>query len=263
MIESVGQKIHALRKGRGWSRAQLCERAGISVRFLAQVETGEANLSLLRLLELASALGVSVVSLVAGLGPVRDEAEILASLPDLQRARALRAARPPEKIALVGLRGAGKSTVGAMMAQALGVHFIEVDALIEGRAGMHLTEIFEFHGPSRYRELEIQVLAEVLERQGGAVLATGGSVVTSPEAWALLRQGARTVWLRATPEEYLGRVEAQGDFRPMRGRVDALAELKEILQHRESLYARSEKIIETSGKGVGDVVRELVEWLRS
>ncbi|HND29757.1 MAG TPA: shikimate kinase, partial [Myxococcota bacterium] len=195
MIESVGRKIRALREARGWSRAELCGRAGISVRFLAEVETGEANLSLLRLLELATALGVSVVSLVAGLGPVRDEAEILASLSDDQRARALRAARPPEKVALVGLRGAGKSTVGSMAAQMLGLPFIELDALIEGKAGMHLTEIFEFHGPSRYRELEMRVLSTLLERPGGAVIASGGSVVTSSEAWSLLRGGTRTVWL--------------------------------------------------------------------
>ena len=262
MIESVGRKIRALREARGWSRAELCGRAGISVRFLAEVETGEANLSLLRLLELATALGVSVVSLVAGLGPVRDEAEILASLSDDQRARALRAARPPEKVALVGLRGAGKSTVGSMAAQMLGLPFIELDALIEGKAGMHLTEIFEFHGPSRYRELEMRVLSTLLERPGGAVIASGGSVVTSSDAWSLLRGGTRTVWLRATPEEHLVRVERQGDFRPMRGRVDALADLKEILQRREALYAQSEKTIETSEKSVAEVVEELLLWLR-
>ena len=262
MIESVGRKIRALREAQGWSRAELCGRAGISVRFLAEVETGEANLSLLRLLELATALGVSVVSLVAGLGPVRDEAEILASLPDNLRARALRAARPPEKVALVGLRGAGKSTVGSGLAQVLGVPFIELDALIEGKAGMHLTEIFEFHGPSRYRELELRVLSALLERPGGAVIATGGSVVTSPDAWSLLRGGARTVWLRATPEEHLGRVERQGDFRPMRGRVDALAELKEILRHRELLYAQAEKTIDSTEYSVTEVVEEIADWLR-
>ncbi|HNH45582.1 MAG TPA: shikimate kinase, partial [Myxococcota bacterium] len=154
------------------------------------------------------------------------------------------------------------STVGSMAAQMLGLPFIELDALIEGKAGMHLTEIFEFHGPSRYRELEMRVLSTLLERPGGAVIASGGSVVTSSEAWSLLRGGTRTVWLRATPEEHLVRVERQGDFRPMRGRVDALADLKEILQRREALYAQSEKTIETSEKSVAEVVEELLLWLR-
>ncbi|HND33080.1 MAG TPA: shikimate kinase, partial [Myxococcota bacterium] len=112
------------------------------------------------------------------------------------------------------------------------------------------------------RELEMRVLSTLLERPGGAVIASGGSVVTSSDAWSLLRGGTRTVWLRATPEEHLVRVERQGDFRPMRGRVDALADLKEILQRREALYAQSEKTIETSEKSVAEVVEELLLWLR-
>ena len=145
------------------------------------------------------------------------------------------------------------------MAARLGVPFVEVDAAVEERAGMRLGEIFEFHGALRYRELERQTLETVLSRPGGAVLATGGSVVTAPDSWALLRASTHTIWLRATPEIHLSRVEAQGDFRPMRGRADSLSELKELLKRREPLYAQCNRVVETVGRNLEEVVRELVE----
>lgn len=258
MLGLAGQRIRSLREQKAWTRADLCEKAGVSPRFLADLEKGDANVSLLRLSEIAEALSVSLVSLLAGSGPVRDEAEVLVTLSPSRRKKALLAASAPEKLALVGLRGAGKTTVGQLLAQRLGVPFVEVDAAVEERAGMHLGEIFEFHGAVRYRELERQALEAVLARPGGAVLATGGSVVTAAESWALLRASAYTIWLKTTPEIHLSRVEAQGDFRPMRGRADALSELKELLQRREPLYAQCGMVVETTGKMVEEVVKLLV-----
>lgn len=257
MLHLAGQRIRELREARGWTRAELCGRAGVSPRFLADLEKGDANVSLLRLAEIAQALGVSLVSLLAGSGPVRDEAEVLVTLAPSRRARALRSAFAAEKLALVGLRGAGKTTIGQALARRLAVPFVEVDAAVEERAGMRLGEIFEFHGALRYRELERQTLEAVLARPGGAVLATGGSVVTAPESWALLRNSTHTIWLRATPEVHLSRVEAQGDFRPMRGRADALSELKELLTRREPLYAQCNRAVDTVGRSVEEVVTEL------
>ena len=129
-------------------------------------------------------------------------------------------------------------------------------------AGVRLGEIFEDHGPARYRDLERQALEALLGARGGMVLATGGSVVTAPESWEFLRRGARTVWLQASPESHLGRVEAQGDFRPMRGREDALAELKGILAARAPLYAQAELHIDTEAMGPDAAAARIAGWLR-
>ncbi|MFZ5476257.1 MAG: shikimate kinase [Myxococcota bacterium] len=241
-------RVRALRAAKGWTRERLADVSGVSLRYVAELEGGHANISVLRLAEVAEALGVSLVTLLAGTGPVRDEAEELAALGGEARARALAAARTPRKIALVGLRGAGKSAVGRALAERLAVPFVEVDRAVEEAAGLRLGEIFEYHGAARYRELEREALARLLAGPGAAVLATGGSVVTDPVGWELLRRGARTVWLRASPESHLARVEAQGDFRPMRGRDDALAELKGILAAREPLYAQAEVHADTEGR---------------
>lgn len=252
MLAPLGNRVRALRQARGFSQAELARRAGLSARFLVDLEGG-GNVSVARLAEVATALGVSIATLVGGLGPVADDADRLAGLDPERRRRAL-LATGNAKLALVGLRGAGKSTVGGFVAARQGVPFVEVDAEVEALAGMRLGEIFEYHGAGRYRELEREALRRVIERPGAAVLATGGSVVTASETWGELRQSARTVWLRASPETHLARVEAQGDFRPMRGRADALAELKAILEARNPLYARAEVTVDTEGRSVEEVV---------
>lgn len=236
--------------------------SGVSVRYVASLERGDANMSILRLSEVAQALGVSLATLVAGGGPVHDDTDRLASLQGEARRRALREVHAPAMVALVGLRGAGKTTVGGKLAALIGLPFREVDAVIEAAAGVHLGEIFEYHGPARYRELERQALEALLAARGGMVLATGGSVVTASESWDLLRRGTRTVWLRASPESHLGRVEAQGDFRPMRGRDDALAELRGILDTRTPLYAQAELHVDTEVVGPDAAAARIAAWLR-
>jgi XRE family aerobic/anaerobic benzoate catabolism transcriptional regulator len=238
MLEQLGVRVRSLREARGWTRAYLADRAGISLRFLADVEHGTGNVSVQRLWEVSQALGVSLSTVFAGLGE-----------------------RPSRgKLALVGLRGAGKSTVGAALAQALGWQFIEVDRQVEQAAGLRLGDLFEYHGAGRYRELEREVLANLLDAPGEMVLATGGSVVTAVETWEILRRRSRTVWLHASPESHLARVEAQGDFRPMRGRADALTELKDILRVRGPLYAQAALTVETEGRMIAEVVAEAREW---
>ena len=253
----IGARIRGLRTIRGWTIAELALRASWSPRFLAELERGVANPSIVRLGEVAEALGVSLVALVAGSGPVSDSADDLAALQPAERDALIRQVRAPGKIALVGLRGAGKSAVGAALAAVLNVPFIEVDATIEERAGMRLGQIFEFHGAVKYRELEREALAALLSQSGPMVLATGGSVVTAPDSWAMLRRDTRTVWLRASPATHLARVEAQGDFRPMHGRENALAELVAILTGREPLYAEASAEVDTDGLSVADVVTQL------
>lgn len=261
LLTRLGARVRHLRNERGWTQAELSRRAGLSVRFLLEFEKGEGNISLVRLGEIAAALGVSLATLVGGLGPLPDDADRLASLDPERSQRALRAIRRPTKIALVGLRGAGKSTVGAALAATLGARFVEVDAEVEARAGMRLGEIFEYHGAVRYRELERAALSSLLEEGSDLVLATGGSLVTAPDTWLELRRSARTVWLRASPASHLARVQAQGDVRPMSGRPDALAELETILTGREPLYAQAEVSVDTEGKLVSEVVAELSAWM--
>lgn len=262
MFDIVGKRIRMLRELKGWTRADLANKAGLSLRFLADVEKGDANVSLMRLSEVAEALEVSLLTLLAGSGPVRDPLEELATLPPERIQMALRLARAPEKLALVGLRGAGKSSLGALLAAKMNLPFKEVDLAVEERAGMRLGEIFELHGEQHYRELERQTLEYLLNRSGGMVLATGGSVVTASSTWNLLRQSTRTIWLKASPATHLARVQAQGDFRPMRGRADALAELKQILKQREPLYAQSEIVMDTETSSLEALSDALIRALQ-
>ena len=255
-LERIGLRIRHLREQQGWSRAELAQRSGISPRFLADVEHGAGNLSLRSLIALADALPASLTTLVTGCSALRDPADQLASLPAPAQQRALRAAAAPDKIALVGLRGAGKSTVGALLSAQLGCPFVEVDAEIEKAAGLPLGSLFEIHGAARYRQWEHLCVTRLLAQHGPLVLATGGSIVTATETWALLRSSARTVWLRATPEAHLARVLSQGDQRPVEGRADALSELRAILAHREPFYGQAEQWVETE-VGVEEVVGKI------
>jgi len=206
----------------------------VSPRFLVQLEKGEGNISVGRLAEVCEALELPLAELFRGIGPGR-----------------------PKKIALVGLRGAGKSTVGAQLSATLGAEFIELDALIEQEAGMSLRELFELRGEAHYRTLEREVLERVLRTPEAVVIAAGGSIVTAVETWRRLQEGARTVWLKASPASHLERVRAQGDLRPMEGRPNALAELEAILDERAGLYAEADVHVDTDALGIDGVVEAL------
>lgn len=236
ILRQLGLTVREARRGRGWSRRELAEQAGVSERFLADIETGSGNPSVLKLSELARALGTTTAALLER--PVAAE---------------------PRCLALLGLRGAGKSSVGKLLAERLGWDFIELDALVEQAAGLSLNDVFQMHGEAYYRRIEYDVLREVLARDEPLVLATGGGVVTSPRSFALLRQHARTVWLHAEPEDHWARVVAQGDTRPMADNEQAFAELCSILQEREPLYRRAHEVVETSGRTVAEISAELVE----
>jgi XRE family transcriptional regulator, aerobic/anaerobic benzoate catabolism transcriptional regulator len=232
---SLGQRLRSLRLERGLSQKQVCAAAGVSPRFLVQVENGEANPSVARLAALAGPLGVTLSDLFAGLGP-----------------------NTRRKVALVGLRGAGKSTVGERLARRQNCPFVVLDREVERVAGMSLAEVFEFHGADRYRELAKDVLDEVLARPGDAVVEVGGSLVTDEALYGALRQRCRVVWLQASPSEHLRRVREQGDLRPMRGRADALGELEDILAIREPLYGLAEVRLDTERLGITGAVEALL-----
>ncbi len=231
----LGRAVRAQRHRREWTLDALAGAAGLSTRFLTDVEAGRGNISVSRLHDLARALGCRIRDLVDEEGALR--------------------------VALLGLRGAGKSTVGKLLATRLGASFVELDQRVEESAGLPLAEIFAVHGEAYYRRVERETLRRVLAEDGPLVIAVGGSLVTDPETFALLAGATTTVWLRAQPEEHMGRVAAQGDLRPMARRSNALAELEAILSARAPLYARADRSVVTSGlapDAVADRVRELV-----
>ena len=218
---------------------ELAERAGLSRRYVTEAEAGRANLTVLKLARIASALRL----------PLGD----LCDLPEF--------GPPTERVALVGLRGAGKSTVGRLLAKELEVPFVELDERVERRAGLSLAAIFDLQGVETYRRYEREALEEVLSEGQRQVIATGGSIVTSDATYARLRESCRTVWLQAAPEEHLQRVLDQGDHRPVEGHPRALDELREILERRGGLYALADRRIRTSERTPEDVVGDLTERL--
>ena len=234
-LGSVGATVRSHRERKGWSRRQLAEHSGVSERFLAQLELGDGNISLRRFAEVAHSLGTTPSAL-------------------LTAADAPTETRP---IALLGVRGAGKSTIGEALAKKLDVPFVELDQKIEEAAGLPLGEVFALHGEAYYRRIEREVLTRLLADRRMIVLATGGSIVNDPTNYARLRSGCRTFWLHAKPEDHWNRVVAQGDQRPMRENPHAFAELRALLTAREKLYARADHTIETSGRRVGGVVNDL------
>jgi len=238
ILQDTGRRVRERREALGWSQRELAGRAGLSVRFLAQLEHGDGNISLTRFAALAAALGVGIPWLLSP--PV---------------------AHPPKPtIALLGVRGAGKSTIGARLARRLRVPFLELDDLVARAAGLSLAEIFELHGEAYYRRVEREALRAVLaDEEGGAVIATGGSLVTDRETFRLLRERAVTVWLRARPEDHWRRVVEQGDRRPMAENPHAFAELRALMAARAPLYAAADHVIDTDALGVEGTAAALAE----
>ncbi|HTM25476.1 MAG TPA: shikimate kinase [Vicinamibacterales bacterium] len=234
ILEYVGRRVRGERARRHWTIRELAERSGLSVRFLVQLEAGSGNISLKRLDDLARAFNLSAADLVA------------VDVPDA-----------PRVVALLGLRGAGKTTIGRQLARCLRVRFVELDRRIEKAADMSLGELFSLYGEEYYRRLERETLKAVLAERRPMVLATGGGIVASPETYALLKKSAVTVWLRASPEDHWNRVVSQGDRRPMADHPQAMADLRALLAAREPLYASADHTIQTSNRTVDDIVDQL------
>jgi XRE family aerobic/anaerobic benzoate catabolism transcriptional regulator len=239
VLDLLASKVREARTGRGWTLRELAERSGVSVRFLVQLEAGRGNISIRRLADLAGAFGVRPADLLR-------ESEYLP---------------PPSIVALLGLRGAGKTTIGRQLARRRHIRFVELDRRIEKAADMSLAELFSLYGEEYYRRLERETLAQVLAEKRAMVLATGGGIVASPETYSLLKKAAVTVWLKASPEDHWNRVVRQGDRRPMADHPQAMADLRALLAAREPLYASADHIVETSGQPVERIVEELAELL--
>ncbi|MGB7624719.1 MAG: shikimate kinase [Terriglobia bacterium] len=248
LLSTIGARVRKGRLSRGWTQSQLAERAQLSPRFLAQLEAGEGNISVLRLAQVAEALQLPLRQLIppATLTRTKQAGENLA------RKRI---------IALIGLRGAGKTSVGVPLASRLKVPFVELDSLIEKAASMPLAQIFSLHGEGYYRRLEYQVLGKILRNPKPMVLATGGSLVTDPRTWSLVKQSCTTVWLNADPDVYWNRLLKQGDTRPMKNNPSAMTELRALLAVREPLYGQADHIIDTSRLSLGEVTEAAIQAL--
>lgn len=271
LLDRIGARVRELRHERGLTQSELAQRSGVSVRFLGQLEAGEGNISLGRLAEVAAALGVPLGALVSE-GPDPSALALWPEVADLVRQhgedearRVLSLARSllhpgGQRVALLGIRGAGKTTIGERLARRLRVPFVELDERIEKEAGLSLGAIFELHGEDYYRRLERQALTDLLARPS-FVVATGGSLVTASEHYALLRRLTATVWLKATPEDHWQRVVAQGDARPMRRRPQAMDELRALFAARQPLYEQAALTVDTHARTVDQTVDDVAAVL--
>jgi XRE family transcriptional regulator, aerobic/anaerobic benzoate catabolism transcriptional regulator len=266
-LTSLGKRVRELRSRRGMTRKQMSQKAEVSERHLAQLESGEGNISVVLLQRIAAALRVPIANLFA---PQTEESaakdpekkliqRFLERLPqnrledvvsrlmrDFGREEKMRRMR----IALIGLRGAGKSTLGSMLAKDMGNHFVELDSEIEKHTGMPLGEIFSLYGQSGFRAIEKRTLERALKENEPAVISVGGGVVSEKETFDFLLSRCYTVWVKAQPEEHMSRVMAQGDFRPMAANNQAMEDLRKILDAREPLYRKADLLLDTSGTSV-------------
>jgi XRE family aerobic/anaerobic benzoate catabolism transcriptional regulator len=270
-LEQLGQRVRTMRSLRGMSRKVLARVSGISERYIAQLESGKGNVSIVLLRRVSNAMGAHLEDLI----PTSDPA------PDWQVIRDLLRKATPNQIAqardvlaghgayarhssfsgvaLIGLRGAGKSTLGKILAKKIGWDFVELNKEIEKQNGLSVAEIIALYGQEGFRRMEQIALNQLLARKELMVLATGGGIVSEPLTFELVLSSFYTIWLKAEPEEHMARVRGQGDLRPMADDRSAMAELRNILVSREPLYARANAVVDTAGLSVDAAAARLAD----
>jgi XRE family transcriptional regulator, aerobic/anaerobic benzoate catabolism transcriptional regulator len=273
LLVSVGERVRNARARMGISRRLLAERSGVSQRYLAQLESGQGNISIGLLARIAGALDLRIEWLLAEEDPWTSETAAISSLlrsaTRSQRERIMEILLPENpglkragRIALIGLRGAGKSTLGRLAASGLGLPFKELNEDIEEASGMPAAEVMNLYGPEGYRHLERQSLERIVALHDKIILAVAGGIVSQPETFNYLLQNFHTIWLKAKPEDHMSRVRGQGDERPMAGNPDAMSELRSILTSREALYTKAEAQINTSNSSLQESLKALIQAIK-
>lgn len=269
----VGERVRKARERKGIPRRVLSDISGVSPRYLAQLEAGDGNISIGLLQRVAIALDHRIEWLISEEDPWTSEALRIMDLYRLAsadvRKRVMQMLNPEpdeamraRRICLIGLRGAGKSTLGAMAGKALGIPFVELNREIEEQAGMPVNEVLALYGQEGYRKLEAQAIGRVVATHESMILAVAGGIVAEPDTYKMLLGRFHTVWVKASPREHMMRVLAQGDTRPMSGNPEAMEQLKSILVSREPLYERALAQLDTSGKSIEASLAELIELIR-
>jgi len=275
----LGRRVRRVRAIRGMSRKVFAHVSGISERYIAQIESGRGNLSILVLRRLAQAAGTTLEDLVCEQSGQADDWMVVrdllrrsspeaisrakAVLADTDTASRSGATANVDRVALIGLRGAGKSTLGRLAAERRGWTFVELNKEIERENGLSMTEIFALYGQEGYRRLEQDMLRQIVDRPGPMILATGGGIVAEPLTFDMLLTSFFTVWIKAAPEEHMSRVRQQGDLRPMGNDRTAMTELVTILSSREPLYERARAVVDTSGSSIETSLEALLATIQS
>jgi XRE family aerobic/anaerobic benzoate catabolism transcriptional regulator len=273
-LEQLGQRVRTMRALHGMSRKVLAKVSGISERYIAQLESGKGNVSIVLLRRVSNAMGAHLEDLIPATEPAPDWPVIrdllrkatpnqIAQAKDILSGQASGASAlrrtPFAGIALIGLRGAGKSTLGKMLAKKIGWSFVELNKEIEAQNGLSVAEIIALYGQEGFRRMEQAALGQLLARKELMVLATGGGIVSEPLTFDLILSSFYTIWLKAEPEEHMARVRRQGDLRPMADDRSAMAELRTILLSREPLYSRASAVVDTAGLTVDAAAARLID----
>jgi XRE family aerobic/anaerobic benzoate catabolism transcriptional regulator len=271
-LEQLGQRVRTMRALHGMSRKVLAKVSGISERYIAQLEGGKGNVSIVLLRRVSNAMGAHLEDLIPTSEPSPDWPVLrdllrkatpgqVAQVKDILANGGAAAQRRLSfaGIALIGLRGAGKSTLGKILAKQIGWSFVELNKAIEAQNGLSVAEIIALYGQEGFRRMEQAALGQLLARKELMVLATGGGIVSEPLTFDLILSSFYTIWLKAEPEEHMARVRGQGDLRPMADDRSAMAELRTILRSREPLYARASAVVDTAGLSVDDAAARLIE----
>jgi len=271
-LEQLGQRVRTMRALRGMSRKVLAKVSGISERYIAQLESGKGNVSIVLLRRVSNAMGAHLEDLIPSAEPAPDWPVIRdlvrkATPGQIAQAKDVLAGHGSGShqrmsfagIALIGLRGAGKSTLGKLLAKQIGWSFVELNKEIEAQNGLSVAEIIALYGQEGFRRLEQAALGQLLARKELTVLATGGGIVSEPLTFDLILSSFYTIWLKAEPEEHMARVRGQGDLRPMADDRSAMAELRTILLSREPLYARASATVDTAGLSVDAAAARLID----
>jgi len=270
-LDQLGQRVRTMRALRGMSRKVLAKVSGISERYIAQLESGKGNVSIVLLRRVSNAMGAHLEDLIPAADPAPDwrvfrdllrkaTPSQIAQAKDVLAGHSATTHRASfAGIALIGLRGAGKSTLGKVLAKKIGWNFVELNKEIEAQNGLSIAEIIALYGQEGFRRMEQNALNQLLARKELMVLATGGGIVSEPLTFDLILSSFYTIWLKAEPEEHMGRVRKQGDLRPMADDSSAMAELRNILVSREPLYARANAVVDTAGLTVDAAAARLTE----